>query len=86
MVRELLRAPRLPVDTPPPTDKKVIAQVKAFAGTEAMSWILHELCRATDNPYYPSDRDTAFACGKAFVGQALLGLINVSNDALKDLK
>ena len=86
MVRELVRAPQRPVDTPPPADKQVINQVKAFAGTEAMAWILHELCRATDNPYYQSDRDTAFACGKAFVGQVLLGLINVSNDALKDLK
>ena len=86
MARGIIRAPRLPVDTPPPADKQVISELKAFSGTKAMAWILHELCRATDNPYYPSERDTSFACGKAFVGQTLLGLINVSNDALKDLK
>lgn len=86
MARGLARAPRLSPDVPPKVDKDVIIELKALSGSKAMAWIVHELCRATDNPYYPGDRDTSFACGKAFVGQTLLGLINVSNEALQRLE
>lgn len=39
---------------------------------EALRFIIEEVAGAYDLPYYPDDRDTAFACGKQFVGKQLV--------------
>lgn len=40
----------------------------------ALDWIIKQAACTYEFPYYPSDRDTAFACGKAFVGQQIVKL------------
>lgn len=37
----------------------------------ALKWIVEVACRTYDLPYFDDDRDTAFACGKMFVGQEI---------------
>lgn len=44
----------------------------------ALAWIINDLCRTYDLSYRPeSDRDTAFAEGKRFVGLMLLHEIKI---------
>lgn len=43
----------------------------------AMHFLVHELCGTYDMPYRPgSERDTAFACGKQWVGQTIVYFLN----------
>jgi len=42
----------------------------------AMTFIVDDLCERSVNQYYPTDRDTAFALGKKFVGDHIAGAIN----------
>lgn len=65
-----------------------------FAGTataeqqiRVMDVIVRDLCRVYDMPYRPDkeggDRDTAFACGRMFVGQEILKLRSINLDKLR---
>ncbi len=50
----------------------------------ALKWIIEELCRTYDLSYRPgSDRDTALAEGKRFVGLCLVHEVNISNTLLR---
>ena len=77
---------------PPVTPAHITLAIKGVAtGTAnenqqraAMKWIVEELCRTYDLSYRPgSDRDTAFAEGKRFVGTTLVGEINLNNALLR---
>lgn len=54
-----------------------IEQARAF------KWIVENLCRTYDQTYFPeSDRDSAFAEGKRFVGNALVKMLRLNPAAL----
>lgn len=45
---------------------------------KVLEWIINEASRAYVQPYQAdSDRNTAFACGRAFVGQQIIGILKV---------
>lgn len=53
----------------------------------ALRFIVEELCATYDNPYKPdSDRDTAFACGKKFVGEQIVKFYKMNINKLKETK
>lgn len=73
---------------PAPYDEHVIGAMKALAAGNAsegqqrlaLRWIVEAACATYDQPYRPGvcgDRDTAFACGRQFVGQQLVKLVNM---------
>lgn len=43
----------------------------------ALDWIIKQACGTYEMHYFPSDRDTSFALGKAFPGQQIVKLINL---------
>ena len=50
---------------------------------EALAWIIEVASSYVDLPYFPnSDRDTAFACGKMFVGKTLVKMLSLLPDKL----
>lgn len=66
---------------------KALAQGMASEGQQkrALEWILKIASGIADNTYYPdSERDSAFASGKRFVGLEIMGLINMPTGKLED--
>jgi hypothetical protein len=49
----------------------------------ALDWILKGACGIADWPYRDSERDTCIALGRQFVGQQIVGLLNVNVSALR---
>lgn len=87
--RTLAMGPSADPKLPPPYDGADIAALKALREgradphqqTLALEWIVHALCGTYDMPFRPGGedgrRDTDFACGKQFVGQQIVKLINL---------
>jgi len=50
----------------------------------AFKYIVEVVSGAYDMPYYDSDRDTAFACGRQYVGKQLVKLLKLLPDKIKD--
>lgn len=89
------RAPRvrpayLPADWTAPG---LVAAVQALSlGTanegqqkQALDWIIREVAGTYDQPYRPGvdgDRETAFACGRQFVGQQIVKVIKLKASRL----
>ena len=80
---------RKPYD-PSPCDKADVYAIKALAsGTandmqqkRALDWILRIACGVGDTTYYPdSERDSAFASGKRFVGMEIVAILNLKAPA-----
>jgi hypothetical protein len=82
--------------TPPPTEPApvplpVAAAIKALHAGEAsghqqqiaLQWIVREAAGKARFPYHPSDRDTAFALGKLFVAEQIIGLFNADLSSLR---
>lgn len=45
---------------------------------KVLEWIINQASIAHGLPYQPdSDRNTAFACGRAFVGQQIIGILKI---------
>jgi len=44
----------------------------------ALKWLIERGAGTYDHHFYPSDRDTAFALGRAFVGQQVVKLLKLS--------
>lgn len=43
---------------------------------DALKWIIEVVAGTYDMPYYPeSERDTAFACGRMYVGKTLVKML-----------
>lgn len=70
-----------------------VADVSAFQALErgeandeqqkrALNWIIVHCSRMYDFHFYPNDRDTSFALGRAFVGQQVVKLLRLNNRAL----
>lgn len=56
----------------------------------ALDWIIKQAALTYDQPYRPGGeeggRDTTFACGRMFVGQQIVKLINLDHLALSESK
>lgn len=77
----------------PPFTKAEVLALKALAAGNAnerqqqiaLKYIVYTLCGTYDWPYRPeSDRDTAVALGKQWVGKRLVHLIEVEKVAAKE--
>jgi hypothetical protein len=87
----LVRVKPLPGYEAAPFEKFDAYAIKALAGgvaTEgqqkrALDWIIRLACGTYDNPFVPgSERETCFNAGKAFVGQQIVGIINLDGSLL----
>jgi hypothetical protein len=75
----------------PATDIADATAVRAVAdGTadadqqkRAMKWIIEKAAMTYDLAYFQTDRDTAFALGRVFVGQQIVGLLKLNTGALR---
>jgi hypothetical protein len=76
---------------PPPYELADVSAVQALARGEAtpeqqqraLRWVIERAAGAYEFNYYPTDRDTAFALGRSFVGQQLVKLTKLSMSDLK---
>ena len=48
----------------------------------AVQWIVERAAGTYEFNYYPSDRDTAFALGRSFVGQQIVKLMRINISAM----
>lgn len=72
---------------PAPYDEPDMMAMKALAAGVAnehqqkrvLKWIVEAACATYDQPYRPgvNGRDTDFACGRMFVGQQIVKLVNM---------
>jgi hypothetical protein len=49
----------------------------------ALKWLIEHGAGTYEFNYYPSDRDTAFALGRAFVGQQIVKLLRLNTSSLR---
>lgn len=49
----------------------------------AIQWIVNHAAGTYEFQYYPTDRDTSFALGRAFVGQQIVKLMRVNLSTLR---
>lgn len=84
-------AARPPADQAPIAPVAVVAAVKALHAGEAtphqqqtaLAWIVREAGGKAHFPYHPTERDTAFALGRLFVADLIVGLFNADLSALR---
>jgi hypothetical protein len=84
-------APQQPADFIPDAPLHIAEAFKAlhrgeasdYQQTQAMGWLLAEACGKSRFPYHPSERDTAFALGRHFVADILIGFINADLSPLR---
>ena len=77
--------------TPAPVTIEIAGAIKALHdGTAAphqqkmaLQWIIREAAGKAYFPYHQSDRDTAFALGKVFVADQIIGLFNADLSTLR---
>jgi hypothetical protein len=93
MSKTLKAAPKPRADELPPIPVAVAGAIKALHAGQAdehqqglaLQWILREACGKAYFPYHPSERDTAFALGRQFVADAIIGLFNADLSALRSV-
>lgn len=79
--KKINNKPYIPVDY----SEKEVAFIQALYRGDAtpdqqinaLKWIINVVSGAYDLPYYENDRDTAFACGRQFVGKQLIKMVNL---------
>lgn len=49
----------------------------------ALKWLIERAAGTYEHHYYPSDRDTAFALGRRFVGQQVVKLLTLNLSTLR---
>ncbi|HEY9064721.1 MAG TPA: hypothetical protein VIO33_07030 [Burkholderiaceae bacterium] len=49
----------------------------------ALQWIVREACGKAHFPYHSTERDTAFALGRLFVADLIVGLFNADLSSLR---
>lgn len=89
--KALRAAPRLAADAAAPVDLPIVSAVKAMhAGTAtahqqqlALQWIVREAAGKAHFPYHATERDTAFALGRLFVAEQIIGLFNADLSSLR---
>ena len=84
-----MKKPRHGAIEPAEYSDAVIGAVKALASgvanesqqKAALAWIINEAAKTYDQPFRPGgeggDRDTAFACGRMFVGQQIVKVMKL---------
>ena len=81
--------------TPSPYSAKEVRLIQALARgdatpqmqQEALKWIIEVVSATYDMPYYPeSERDTAFACGRMYVGKTLVKMLALLPDRINPKK
>lgn len=64
-------------------------EANAHQQKQALDWIIDQASNRWDQPYFGDDEGgstaTAFACGRMFVGQQIIKLVNMSNDIVAKL-
>ena len=56
---------------------------ESYQQQRAMKWIIEQAAGTYEFGYYPTDRDTAFALGRAFVGQQIVKLSKLNARIMK---
>lgn len=54
-----------------------------FQQQRALKWLIEQAAGTYEFQYYPSDRDTSFALGRAFVGQQVVKLLRLNTSQLR---
>jgi hypothetical protein len=49
----------------------------------ALKWLIEQAAGAYEFHYYPTDRDTAFSLGRAFVGQQVVKMLHLNISSLR---
>lgn len=87
----LKAAPRRAADEPAPVSLAVATAIRALHdGTAnshqqqlALQWIVRDAGGKAQFPYHATDRDTAFALGRLFVADQIVGLFNADLSSLR---
>ena len=58
-------------------------EASAHQQQEVLKWLIERAACTFEFHYYPSERDTAFALGKAFVGQSVVKLLKLDLSLLR---
>ena len=61
----------------------VIGEATPDQQQRAVKWIIEQAAGTYDFHYYATDRDSAFALGKAFVGQQIVKMTKLNTSALR---
>jgi len=92
MVTKSLKAlPTPAANAPPIAPLPVATAIKALHRGDAsehqqklaLEWIVREACGKAYFPYHPNDRDTAFALGRLFVADLIIGMFNADLSSLR---
>lgn len=83
--------PTPPAQYAAPVGVAVAAAIKALHAGEAsphqqqiaLQWIIREAAGKASFAYHASDRDTAFALGRQFVAEQIIGLFNADLSSLR---
>ncbi len=83
-----------PYESSPFTEAEALAIKSLATGTAnegqqrtALAWIINRCAGTYDLTYFPaSARDSDFAAGKRWVGQQIVGLVNMDPSLLKKVK
>ncbi len=89
MTKKATRAqgPQVPADY----DLPVVSAMQALLAGDAddvqqklaLQWIIEQAAGTYEFQYYPSERDTAFALGRAHVGQQIVKLLKLNTMTLR---
>jgi hypothetical protein len=88
----MAKAPASPIPyAPVPWTDADALSIKALRNGEAspaqqiraIEWIIGKAAGKDEFHYYPSERDTIFALGRAFVGQQIVKMIHLDMQKLK---
>ncbi len=58
-------------------------RAESYQQQRAMKWIIEQAAGTYEFSYYPTDRDTAFALGRAFVGQQIVKMSKLNASVMK---
>ncbi len=58
-------------------------EADAYQQQRALKWIIEQAAGTYEFQYYPSERDTAFALGRGFVGQQVIKLSKLNTQSLR---
>jgi hypothetical protein len=58
-------------------------EAEPYQQQRALKWLIEQAAGTYEFNYYPSDRDTSFALGRAFVGQQVIKLLRLNTSQLR---
>lgn len=87
MKKSLVQSPAVPAEYELADASAIQALMRGEADEgqqqRALKWIIEVGAGSYQFQYYPSDRDTAFALGRGFVGQQIVKLSKLNLSALR---